>query len=115
MPDRPQVQITCAHSLTIGKLCELFEKQGFGVNIGPTSNGHQDKIDVHILVGDLLSQREIAVLQCSADHATAIEIGQQLGLSPGTVRRYLDSVRKKIGVPTTVQAVVWALRHGLIG
>ncbi|WP_245288358.1 LuxR family transcriptional regulator [Bradyrhizobium sp. Ec3.3] len=62
---------------------------------------HQLTID-----GILLSPRELECLDWAAKGKTAWEIGRILGISHNTVAYYLRSARDKLGVRTTVQAVM---------
>ncbi|MGY8665339.1 LuxR family transcriptional regulator [Bradyrhizobium sp. UFLA05-109] len=62
---------------------------------------HQLTID-----GILLSPRELECLDWAAKGKTAWEVGRILGISHNTVAYYLRSARDKLGVRTTVQAVM---------
>ncbi len=61
-----------------------------------------------------LTERERQVLRLLAEGRSYAEIGQQLFISPETVRTYVTKAIKKLGVETRMQAVVTALRGGLI-
>src|SRR3970282_2072527 len=61
-----------------------------------------------------LSPREMDVLRLMATTATYREIGQQLFISEETVRSHAKNILAKLGQPNRTQAVVAALRAGLI-
>jgi two-component system response regulator DesR len=52
-----------------------------------------------------LTERELDVLRLAADGLSAAEIARALFLSPGTVRNYLSTTSRKLGVRTRVEAV----------
>ena len=57
---------------------------------------------------------EVAVLALTAEGMTPPGIGRRLSLSERTVRRRLTRLCERLGVSTPMQAVVWAVRHGVI-
>ncbi len=61
-----------------------------------------------------LSDREQELLKCLACGLSNAEIAQQLYLSEGTVRNYTSELFKKLEVSDRTQAVVVALRYGLV-
>lgn len=69
---------------------------------------------VHSIGRTILWQRDIDLLKIMAGGATLDEAAGQVHLSPRTVRRRLESIRNRIGVATTIQAVVWAARWGYV-
>ena len=64
--------------------------------------------------GPELTDRERQVLRLLADGCSYEAIGQQLFISPETVRTHVAKATKKLGVQTRVEAVAAALRTGLI-
>jgi len=82
-----------------GKLFSSFAKQPM-----PRTN----------LLVEELSEREIEVLQLMAEGLTNAEIGAQIHLSEGTVRNYISTILSKLQVKDRTQAVVMAIRYGLI-
>ncbi len=62
----------------------------------------------------VISERERELLRLLASGLSNGEIAQQLFLSEGTVRNYASELFKKLGVSDRTQAVVVALRHGLV-
>jgi len=61
-----------------------------------------------------LSTRELDVLRLMATAATYREIGQQLFISEETVRSHAKNILAKMNQPNRTQAVVAALKMGLI-
>jgi DNA-binding NarL/FixJ family response regulator len=61
-----------------------------------------------------LSDREKEVLQLLARGLTNADIARELYLSEGTVRNYTSAIFTKLGVNDRTQAVIAALRHGLV-
>lgn len=61
-----------------------------------------------------LSPREQECLQWVCRGKSSADIGVILSLSPRTVDSYLEKVCAKLRVRTRIEAVVSAVRHGLI-
>lgn len=61
-----------------------------------------------------LTHRECDVLRALAEGATNKQIADQLGISYETVKEHVQHILKKIGVVDRTQAVVWAIRRGII-
>jgi DNA-binding NarL/FixJ family response regulator len=61
-----------------------------------------------------LTAREAEILELLALGLSNTEIAQRLFLSEGTVRNYLSALFAKLGVSDRTQAVVTALRDGLV-
>ena len=61
-----------------------------------------------------LTPREMDVLQLLVEGLTNQAIAQMLGLSAGTVKGYVQTILRKLGVADRTQAAVWAIRAGLI-
>lgn len=61
-----------------------------------------------------LSEREMEVLRLIVAGKTNQEIGLELGISPRTVEKHVDSVYTKLGVSSRVEAAVSAVRDKLI-
>jgi DNA-binding NarL/FixJ family response regulator len=57
---------------------------------------------------------DVALLALTAEGMTPPGIGRRLSLSERTVRRRLIRLCERLGVSTPMQAVVWAVRHGVI-
>jgi DNA-binding NarL/FixJ family response regulator len=61
-----------------------------------------------------LSPRELEVLNLMATPATYSDIADQLAIGETTVRTYVKRIMHKLAQPNRTQAVIAALRHGLI-
>ncbi len=61
---------------------------------------------------DLLTAREREVLQLIAQGLENAQIAQTLDISSRTVKNHVSSILAKLGLPSRVQAAVYAVRHG---
>jgi DNA-binding NarL/FixJ family response regulator len=61
-----------------------------------------------------LSPREREVLQALAEGLGSEEIAVRLHISPRTERHHMASILSKLGVHSQLQALVFALRHGVV-
>ena len=61
-----------------------------------------------------LTKREVDVLRLMTEGLSYMEIAGRLFLSEGTVRNYASSIFAKMGVADRMQAVVTALREGVV-
>jgi DNA-binding NarL/FixJ family response regulator len=69
--------------------------------------------DTHRYV-ERLTPRELEVLRALADGLSDKEMSESLHVGVGTVRNHLVSIFGKLGVNSRLQALVFALRHGLV-
>lgn len=69
---------------------------------------------VHAVAPPDLTPREVEILQLLADGCSPQEVAGRLFISPKTVRNHLSKVYDKLDVNSRSQAIVEALRHGLI-
>jgi DNA-binding NarL/FixJ family response regulator len=60
-----------------------------------------------------LSHRELDVLQLVARGMENAEIAEALSISPRTAKNHVSSILAKLGLPSRVQAAIYAVRHGL--
>ncbi len=65
-------------------------------------------------VATSLSQREAEVLQLFADGCSTVEVGQKLYISAKTVKNHLASIYEKLDARDSTQAVLTAVRMGII-
>ncbi len=63
---------------------------------------------------DVLSKRELQVLEAVAEGNTNKEIGEQLGISPKTVARHRERIMHKLNLHSSTELVKFAIRTGLI-
>ena len=61
-----------------------------------------------------LTPRQREVLSLMAQGKTTREIAYELGLSPYTVKNYIERIYERLGALDRVQAVSMAVRKGLI-
>ena len=61
-----------------------------------------------------LTPREREVLQLLAEGLNDKEIAQRLHVSPQTARTHMENILNKLGVNSRLQALVFALRHGVV-
>jgi len=60
-----------------------------------------------------LSRRELNVLQLVARGMENAEIAEALDISPRTAKNHVSSILAKLGLPSRIQAAIYAVRHGL--
>jgi len=63
--------------------------------------------------GESLTEKEDEVLGLLVKGKTNKEIGEELFLSPGTVRFHVSNILSKLGVSNRTEAVSFVLQHGL--
>jgi DNA-binding NarL/FixJ family response regulator len=56
----------------------------------------------------------LGMLKMTAQGKTHVQIAFHFMVSTRTVRRYLDYINRQFGVRTTIEAVVYAVKKGLI-
>ena len=61
-----------------------------------------------------LSDADVELLRLLATGLPLDSIGRRLDTSERTVRRRVKSICDRIGCATSIQAVVWAARQGLV-
>jgi DNA-binding NarL/FixJ family response regulator len=61
-----------------------------------------------------LTQRELEVLQSAADGLTNREIAERLFISEKTVKNHISNIFSKLNVNDRTQAILYALRQGLV-
>ena len=69
---------------------------------------------VPVEIGHGLSAREVQVLALIAAGLTNQEIADRVFVSINSVKTYVRSAYRKIGVNSRSQAAVWGLQHGLV-
>jgi two-component system, NarL family, response regulator LiaR len=74
---------------------------------------HRTRSDAERVLSQLTS-REIHVLQSIGDGKSTNEIAAALFISPLTVQTHVKNILGKLGVHSKLEAVTFALRHGLI-
>lgn len=61
-----------------------------------------------------LAEADLRVLSLLAEGHPPDAVARRMGLSGRTVRRRIRALCDRLGVATPIQAVVWAVRTGLI-
>ena len=62
---------------------------------------------------DALSARELDVLRLIARGMENSEIAENLNISQRTAKNHVSNILAKLGLPSRVQAAVYAVRNGL--
>jgi two-component system, NarL family, response regulator LiaR len=60
-----------------------------------------------------LSSRELEVLRLIARGMENAEIAAELGISPRTAKNHVSNILAKLGLPSRIQAAIYAVRRGL--
>jgi DNA-binding NarL/FixJ family response regulator len=60
-----------------------------------------------------LSSRELEVLSLIAQGKENAEIAHELGISPRTAKNHVSNILAKLGLPSRIQAAIYAVRRGL--
>jgi DNA-binding NarL/FixJ family response regulator len=71
----------------------------------------EEALDVDLVNG--LSSRELEVLRLIARGMENAEIAQELGISPRTAKNHVSNILAKLGLPSRIQAAIYAVRRGL--
>jgi len=61
-----------------------------------------------------LTHREREVLEALANGESTADLARRLGVGPATVRTHVQNVLAKLGVHSRLEAVAFAIRHGLV-
>lgn len=77
---------------------------------GSSARGRSDEVD---LLAEQLTARELEVLGLLVEGRSGAEIAARLTISPNTVRTHVQSVLTKLQVHSRLEAVAFAVRHGL--
>jgi NarL family two-component system response regulator LiaR len=93
--------------VTAAGLLESLERASAGHAGEPAA--HRRRLGVR--TSSQLSERELMVLQLIGTGLTNHDIAARLYLSDNTVKTYIRSAYRKIGVSRRSQAVLWAVRH----
>ena len=61
-----------------------------------------------------LTLREREVVQLTAEGFTSEEVGDYLGISPRTVEKHRENIKKKLGIQTLVEMVRFVVQRGFL-
>ncbi|MGN6870650.1 MAG: response regulator [Solirubrobacteraceae bacterium] len=70
-----------------------------------------DELDFDLV--EELSARELEVLRLIARGMENAEIAHELGISPRTAKNHVSNILAKLGLPSRIQAAIYAVRRGL--
>ena len=65
--------------------------------------------------GKRLTTREVEVLHCIADGMSNVDMAKKLFVSDKTIKNHLTSIYRKLNVDDRTQALIYAIKTGLIG
>jgi len=74
-------------------------------------HSNPDYADLDACLSDLLTRKEVKILEAIVGGHTNQDIADNSFLSPHTVKTHIYNLYKKIGVTNRVQAVNWARKH----
>ena len=74
-------------------------------------DGTEGGPDLELL--DELSVRELEVLRLIARGMENAEIAQELSISPRTAKNHVSNILAKLGLPSRIQAAIYAVRRGI--
>ena len=75
--------------------------------------GRKQRNQAERLIGRL-TNREVEILRAIAEGKSTTEVARSLFISPLTVQSHVKAILLKLGVRSKLEAVTFALRHGLI-
>ena len=102
--DSPEMLLRAIRAVANGN--EWVSPRVSNILIGSVRNGEKEP-------STLLSKREIDVLRTMARGYTNNRIAEELFITEQTVKNHVSSIFSKLGVETRVEAVLYAIRHGL--
>ncbi len=85
-------------------------KEGKGI----TFAAPLEPMDAAVIDADLLTPAEREILQAIVQNGSIAQVAVKTCRTPETVKKHLRSIRRKLGVKTTLQAVALAFRLRLI-
>lgn len=75
---------------------------------------HLEADNSHASSLEVLSRRELQVLECVAQGMTSVQIGEILEISPKTVARHRERIMSKLNMHSSAELVRFAIRTGLV-
>ena len=97
--------------VTAEALIERVEHAAAGRRIAPAAVRAHSRDAARLATG--LTEREVTVLELIAAGLSNHQIAAQLFVSINTVKTYVRTAYRRIGVTTRSQAVIWAMHQGL--
>lgn len=108
--ERKEVIISCVRKVSEGRTFFSDEAQQ-GIQRFLNNQNHLDRMQE---LQPLLTERELAVLQCAAEGLSAESTAQRLHMSTSTIKNHRKSIFVKLNVPNAPGAVYEAMHRKLI-
>lgn len=70
--------------------------------------------EAEIIEEGYLTLTEVSRLQLLVDYGTVKQAAQKAGISENTFNNQLRAIRAKLAVNSTLEAVLWALKRGIV-
>jgi two-component system, NarL family, response regulator LiaR len=91
----------------------IMPERSMRVVLGLLQEFQRSRTEVRARLGQL-TNRETETLRLVAEGCSTGEIAQRLFISPSTVQSHVKSILSKLGVHSKLEALTFAVRHGLI-
>ncbi len=104
----PALLVQCVRKVAAGGT--WLEKEAVGRALERMLQGEQARSKAR----DLLTPREIEIVQMVARGLGNREVGERLFISEGTVKTHLHTIYEKLGIKGRVQLANWAQEKGLL-
>ena len=111
MPPK-QVRLLFVDETARAFVAHLLTEKGFEV-VHQSVDEEGNLIPI-VAEANFLTPTEQRVLQALADHGSTKAAARDCGVSPSTVKKHLENLRKKLGVATRVQLVAEGFRLKLL-
>lgn len=108
---RKQVQVIARDSILAGYLKEKLKADP---TIEVVDISRDVTVDAVIAEVPLLTRTECELLQAIADHGSVKAAAQAIHRSEDTVKNHMKAIRVKLDVHSTLEAVVWGFRAGVL-
>lgn len=76
-------------------------------------NSHENNMKKHLELLDLLSEREVTVLQLFAHGHSYKKIGEELDISPRTVESHKNNILAKLGLGSLKELISYAIKNNI--
>lgn len=103
VPDSRSIEARAYHAVQVMAM-HLYASVGYQKNLRAARNAA-------LLDGPILSARERQCLGLAAEGKSDWAISQILSISEHTVHKHIEAAKRRLGVATRVQAIVWAAQH----
>lgn len=103
VPDSSSIEARAYHAVQVMAM-HLYASVGCHKDLQAAQNAA-------LLGGPILSARERQCLGLAAEGKSDWAISQILNISEHTVHKHIEAAKRRLGVSTRVQAIVWAAQH----